>query len=109
MNEHHIRIPIITQDNKVAGWSEIELSDLLQVEGHIDDQGNVWTPPTAWAYMQACNLRHEVLEENRAMRELLENIRNRARDNAYGSDHIICHTCADIHRMIDGYLEENPG
>lgn len=46
--------PVVDQTGNTVGSEYTELKDLLAVEGHTDDAGTVWLPPTAFAYQTAC-------------------------------------------------------
>lgn len=47
--------PIVDQDgNEVGRLDRMALGELYRVHAYVDEAGTVWTPPTAWAYRQAC-------------------------------------------------------
>lgn len=52
-------VPIVDQDGATVGTANVEIADLFKVEAFKDDEGTVWTPPTAWAYRAACNAIHQ--------------------------------------------------
>lgn len=46
--------PIVDQDGVVSGFERTSLERLLKVEAYRDEDGTIWTPPTAFAYAQLC-------------------------------------------------------
>jgi hypothetical protein len=49
-----ISLPIVDQDGKNVGTANVEVADMFKVEAFMDEEGTVWTPPTALAYRAAC-------------------------------------------------------
>jgi|GEM_PF-5225394 len=45
-------------------------------ETYTDENGFIWETPTSWAYAQACNALHKHTEQERVLRDALENILN---------------------------------
>lgn len=92
--EPYVDRPMIDQNGQVVGTSRTPLRDLLAVEVHVDEVGTCWTPPTAWAYAQACRVcdekypalttahaqAAELRAENEALRVLLDEERELSAD-----------------------------
>lgn len=47
-------LPLVDQHGLHFGNRHISFDELHRIEVVTDDDGNVWTPPTAWAYMKVC-------------------------------------------------------
>lgn len=54
-----IPIPIIDQHKNVVGTAYVSPEDMAHDEAFVDDDGEIWVPPTAWAYFAACRARNE--------------------------------------------------
>lgn len=46
--------PIVDQWGNEVGRDYPAVTDLLKSEAYVDENGTVWTRPTAWAYAAAC-------------------------------------------------------
>lgn len=56
-------IPIVDQDGNRVGVSHKTPEELCRVDAYRDENGTVWTPPTAWAYYQVCRARDRLREQ----------------------------------------------
>lgn len=50
-----MRVPIIDQDGRNVGTAS---PPAMLIEAYTDDDGIVWTAPSAWAYFAACRALH---------------------------------------------------
>lgn len=71
-----LRVPLVDQNDTFVGWEHRKADDLLREEAYRDDDGTVWTRPTAEAYARAC----AALHKHRERVERLEAVLARAVD-----------------------------
>lgn len=71
-----LRVPLIDQHDTFVGYETRRPDDLLRAEGYRDDEGTIWTRPTAEAYARAC----AALHAKTARVEKLEGLLARAMD-----------------------------
>src|SRR5688572_6635846 len=60
--QKRIVCPIIDQDGERVGVHHALPEELLYVNGYVDENGTVWTPPTAYAYAMVCKSRDRLGE-----------------------------------------------
>lgn len=73
-----LRVPMIDQNDTFVGYEHRRADDLLRAEAYRDDDGVIWSRPTAEAYAKAC----AALHAKRERVEALEAILARALDGA---------------------------
>jgi hypothetical protein len=55
--QRRVVVPIVDQDGNRCGVSHKLPEELCYVEAFVDENGTVWTPPTAYAYAMVCKAR----------------------------------------------------
>lgn len=53
-----LRVPLIDQTDTFVGWHHRKADDLLSADAYRDEDGTIWTQPTAEAYARACAALH---------------------------------------------------
>lgn len=94
--DDYLVLPIIDQDGREVGKYRVLPDDRTFIESFRDDTGNIWTPPSAWAYYRVCLSNEEKREDIARLTAALANIEAIAAANAYASDHVICYACASM-------------
>lgn len=75
MGEAYVYRPMKDQNGNIVGRARTKLRETLVVDVYVDEVGECWKPPTAWAYAQACRARqekHEALTTAQAENEALK-------------------------------------
>lgn len=65
--EAYVGRPIVDQNGTYCGVQRSALSSLLVIEGYRDEEGTIWTPPTAYAYAMICKAHHLRRDELEAL------------------------------------------
>lgn len=78
--EHRCALGRFAKPSRWEPTAKLPESAASEDEPYVDEDGNTWTRPTAWAYSMLCKAYDRVCKEQRPIRDML----NRARIYLYG-------------------------